>query len=331
MNARRRILSLIGASLLCLPCVLSFAQEAKKLRRVGVLAARRRPASLESDLMGEFPRALRDLGYTEGKNLSLEWRFAENQNERLPDLAADLIRQGVEVIVAIDGTPATLAAQKVTNTIPIVFATAGDPVGNGLVKSLAHPGGNTTGISLLSGTSVKQVEMLVSMLPKLSLVGALFNPTNPYAQLNLKDLDDALRGSRVRMLPIAARNEREIEEGFSRMASEHAGAFIVVRDSFTTERRNQIAELAARRRLPGMAGLREAAEAGLLMSYGVSPVENYRRAAAYVDKILKGARPAELPVEQPTRIELVLNRKTARAFGLEFPPDLLVLADKVIE
>ncbi len=282
-------------------------------------------------MIGALPQALRELGYVEGKNLALEWRFAEEQPDRLSRLASDLVDKRVDVIVTLDGTPATVAAERATKTIPIVFATAGDPVANHLVTSLAHPGGNATGVSLLSGTSIKQVEMLATMVPRLSVLGVVFNPANPYAPINLRELETAAPSVGMRVVRVPVSSEREIDDGFSLMTKERAGAFVVVRDSFTTQRRFQIAALAERQRLPGMAGLKEAAEAGLLMSYGVSPVENYRRAAAYVDKILKGAKPADLPVEQPTKLELVLNEKTARVLGLEFPPDLLVLADKVIE
>jgi len=330
MNTRRDLFRALGLGLLVLPRG-AWGAPVGQIHRVGCLAARKKPPSIEQDMIGALPQALRELGYVEGKNLVLEWRFAEEDRGRLPQLAAELVDKRVDVIVAIDGTPATLAAQAATKTIPIVFATAGDPVANHLVASLAHPGGNTTGVSLLSGTSVKQIEMLASMVPKLSVLGVVFNPTNPYAPVNLKELDDAARSVGMRVVPVRVQNDKGIDDGFAIMAAEHVGAFVVVRDSFTTQRRFQVAALAERQRLPGMAGLREAAEAGLLMSYGVSPVESYKRAAAYVDKILRGAKPADLPVEQPTKLELVLNKKTARALGLEFPPDLLVLADKVIE
>jgi putative ABC transport system substrate-binding protein len=261
----------------------------------------------------------------------MEWRFADGNYERLPALAADLVKLNVDVIVT-DGTPGALAAQKATRTIPIVFAAAGDLLGNGLVKSLARPGSNTTGLSLLlSDTGAKQMEMLMTMLPRLSRLAVVWNPANPNSLPHLKILQAAGAVSKMEIIPVEARTLQELESAFLFMSEERAGAFIWIVDSFLIQEQRQIAQMAVKRRLASIGGLREYAEAGGLMSYGQNRVDNYRRVATYVDKIFKGANPGDLPVEQPTKLELVINRKTAKALGLTIPPELLLLADRVIE
>lgn len=329
MRTRRQVLVGLGAALAA-PLV-AFAQKPGRVWRVGFLAARRRPESLDTDFYGEVPRGLRELGYVEGKNLVIEWRFADGRNERLPGLAAELVRLNVDVIVT-DGTPGTLAAQKATRKIPIVFGGAGDPVGNGLVRSLARPGGNTTGLALLAGdTGSKQVEMLSRMVPRLFRVAAFWNPTNPLNLPVLKNVQAAADTTKVKLLPVEVRSEQEIENAFSLLARERAEALILLLDPFFIQQRRQIAELATMHRLPSIAGFREYVEAGGLMSYGQSRTAYYHRVATYIDKIFKGANPGDLPVEQSMTLELILNRRTAKALGLTIPPDLLVLADKVIE
>lgn len=308
----------------------SLAQQKEKVWHVGFLATRH-VGPLDSDYYGGFPRGMRELGYVEGKNLVIEWRSAEGSNERLSALAADLVRLHVDIIVTA-GTPATSAAQETTTTIPIVIGSAGDPVGSGFVKSLAHPGGNITGLSELAvDVSPKLLEMLLSMVPELSRVVVLINPNNSSHFTILKNVQAAAQRIGVKVLPLKARSAKEIENVFSLIAQKKAGAVIVAVDAFFTQQARQIAELAAKNRLPAISGFREYAEAGFLMSYGSSFTDNFRRAATYVDRIFKGAKPGDLPVEQPTNIELIVNGKTAKALGLTIPQSLLIIADKVIE
>jgi putative tryptophan/tyrosine transport system substrate-binding protein len=309
----------------------AFSQSKERVWRVGFLLSRSRPEVPESDYHIGLPRGLKELGYVEGKNLVIERRFADGKYERFPDLLAELLRIPVDIIVT-DGTPTTLAAQKATRTIPIVFGSAGDPVGNGLVASLAQPGGNTTGIALLSNdTSTKQLEMLRGMVPGLSRVAVLSNPGNQYSSVGLKSLRAAGEAMKVQILSMDVRTPQDIEEAFPSMKRERAGAALYVPDSFLGEQRGLMARLAMKHQIPFMGPGRQNPEAGGLMSYGQNMEDNYRRAATYVDKILKGARPSDLPVQQPTQLELVINRKTAKALGLTIPPELLLLADKVIE
>ena len=329
MNCRRKLLVVLSTSALVAP-FRSFAQQQGKVWRVGFLSLRR-PASLDSDFLGEFPQGMRELGYVEGKNLVIEWRFADGEVERLPVLAAQLVRLKVDVIVA-SSTQAVSVAQKATSTVPIVMGNSGDPVGSGFVKSLAHPGGNITGLSNINvDLSPKLLEMLLSMVPKLSRVAVLVNPANSSHGARLKTVQAAAQRVRVKILPVEAKTAQEIEPAFSMMRRENAGAVIVHSDAIFNAQVRQIAELAEKHRLLSIAGIREYVDAGCLMSYGPSFASMYRRAAIYVDKIFKGAKPAELPVEQPTKFEFVINRKTAKALGLTIPQSLLVSADKVIE
>ena len=330
MNKRRKLIVALGASALAAPFA-SYAQQQGKVWRVGFLSQRARPDSLESGVFGAFRRGMRELGYVEGKNLEIEWRFADNRFQQLPDLAAELVRLRVDVIVSA-GTAATGAAQKATATIPLVIATAPDPVGSGFVASLARPGGNITGLSNL-GTDIspKHLEMLLSLVPKLSRVAILVNPANSSHAITLKNVQAAAQRSKVRILPVEARTVPEIEQAFSAMVREKVGAVIVARDGLFSQQERQIAELAAKNRLPTISGHREYVEAGGLISYGQNNADNYRRAATFVDKIFKGAKPADLPVEQPTIFELFINGKTAKALGLKIPQSLLITAEKVIE
>jgi putative tryptophan/tyrosine transport system substrate-binding protein len=329
MNNRRKFIVALGATSLAAPFV-SFAQQQGKVWRVGFLAGRH-VDSLDSDVFGAFPRGMRELGYVEGKNLVIEWLSAEGKYERLPELAAKLVQLKVDVIVA-PGPPAISAAQKVTTTVPIVMANASDPVGSGFVKSLARPGGNITGLSDLSGDlNPKHLEMLLGIVPKLTRVAVLVNFENPSHALTLKSIQLAAQKSGVTILPAEARTPQEIETAFSMMTRQNAGAIIVPGDARFTPQYRQIAELAAKNRLPTISPRREYVEVGGLMSYGQNVADNFRRAAMYVDKIFKGAKPGDLPVEQPTKFELFINGKTAKALGLRIPQSLLISADKVIE
>ena len=329
-STRRKLLIALGAGALVAPFS-SFAQQQNKIWRVGFLAPRH-VDFLDSDVFyGPFRQGLRELGYVEGKNLVIEWRSAEGNNERLPGLATELVNLKVDVIVTV-GTPATSAAQKATTTIPIVVGGTGDPVGSGFVKSLARPGGNITGLSNVSvEISPKLLEMLLTMVPRLSRVAVLVNPANSSHAMVLKSIQSAAQRTSAKILPVEVRTPQEIETAFSVMTKENAGAIIVMRDPLLTQQVRQIAQLAAKHRLPSVGAIREYVDAGGLMCYGPNITDSYRRAATYVDKIFKGAKPGDLPIEQPTKFELFINGKTAKALGLTIPQSLLISADKVIE
>jgi putative ABC transport system substrate-binding protein len=299
--------------------------------RVGVLSARRRPGSLDADYYGAFPRRLNELGYVEGRNLLIDWRFADGEYQRLSELAAELVKAEADVILAL-GPPGTLAAQRATATIPIVFVVSADPVASGIVTSLARPGGNTTGLSNLGVDLIpKHLEMLLAIAPAVSRVALLVNPGNSAHREMLKEVEAANRASRIELLPVNAQAPADIPNAFASMERQKVGAVIVALDPFFIQEARQLATEAARRRLPSVFAFREAAELGGLMSYGQNQVHIYRRAAEYVDRILKGARPGDLPVEQPAMLELVINSRTAKALGLGIPAALRMRAEKVIE
>ncbi|MSQ72207.1 MAG: ABC transporter substrate-binding protein [Betaproteobacteria bacterium] len=330
MNTRRKLILSLGAAALAAPFA-AFAQQQGKVWRVGFLSLGPRPASFESDYLGAFPLGMRDLGYVEGRNLAIEWRFADARSERLPALAAELVELKVDAIVAA-GTQAVSAARKASATIPIVMATVGDPVGSGLIASLARPGGNVTGTSLMAVDIItKYLELLRGMAPKVSRVAAMMNTDNPPHATALKNLQDAAGKTGVTILPYDVRTPAAIEPAFAQMKRAGAGAvFIFLHPIFTAQVR-QIGELALKHRLPSISGIREFAEAGGLVTYGSSFSESTRRTAAYVDKILKGAKPSDLPVEQPVKFEMIINGRTAKALGLTIPQALLISADRVIE
>ena len=333
MISRRRLLIALGASSLAAPFD-SYAQPQIKVWRVGFLSARHVDFVDTDYVYGPFRQGMRELGYVEGKNLIIEWRSAEGNNDRLPGLASELVNLKVDVIVAGSG-PTHRPAQKATTIIPIVMVGAADPVGSGLVKSLAHPGGNSTGIvNLNADLGPKLLEMLRSMAPKVSRVAVLLNTNNSGqspALLILKNIQAAAQRTGVTILSFDARTPQEIENAFSQMARQKAGAVIVTRGPFLNQQMRLISELAAKGRLPAIAGLKEYVEAGGLMSYGASLTGQYRRAATYVDKIFKGANPGDLQVEQPTLFELFINGKTAKTLGLRIPQSLQIMAEKVIE
>jgi putative ABC transport system substrate-binding protein len=330
-EARRstlRILLVAAGALVAAPFG-SFAQQQGKVWRVGFLTQRHRPVSFDPDFVGLFTQGMRDLGYVEGKNLVIEWRFADDKVERLPGLAAELVQLKVDVIVA-NASAAISAPQKATTTIPIVMTGTGDPVGSGFVKTLARPGGNITGLSSMSDDiHPKLLELLITMVPKLARVAVLVDPNSLTRIAILKGILAAAQNSGAKILPVEARTPAEIENAFSMIAKDKAQAIIVSRSGFFIQQGRQIAELAAKNRMPSIHGVREYVEAGGLMSYG--PKTDFRRAASYVDKIFKGAKPGELPVEQPTTFELLINGKTAKTLGLKIPQSLLISADKVIE
>ena len=328
MNNRRKLIVALGASALAAPFRIR-AQQVKKSVVVGFLGTQDQLSA--QTVVAAFKQGLQELGYVEGKNLTLHLRFADGKFERVPGLAAELVNLKVDVILS-GGTVTTSALQKATGTIPIVMANTLDPVGNGLVKTLARPGGNITGLSSL-GDDIggKHLEMLLSVAPKLSRVAVLLNPGNQSNPLVLKNIQSAALKTSANILPLEARTAPEIENAFSAMTQGKAGAVIVARDGLFISQTRQISELALKNRLPSISKQSEHAEAGGLMSYGVNQREQFRRAATYVDKILKGAKPADLPVEQPAKFELVINLKTAKALGLTIPQSLLLRADEVIQ
>jgi putative tryptophan/tyrosine transport system substrate-binding protein len=305
------------------------AQAPAKVPRIGFLSAR--SSTDKPDFLEVFRQGLRELGYVEGQTIAIESRFAEGRPERLPALAAELVRLKVDVIVTA-APPAPEAAKQATSTIPIVFTVAGDPVAEGLVASLARPGGNITGLSSISGEVVgKQFELLKVVAPKVSRVAVLQNPSSQTHHHTLRQAEDAARTLGVQLQIVQARTPPEIDAAFAAMRSQRAGGVLVLRDPLFLNQRTKIAALAAKSRLPAVYGFREEAEAGGLMAYGANVPLMFLRAATYVDKILKGAKPADLPVEQPTKFELVINLKTAKTLGLTIPPSLLQRADEVIQ
>jgi putative ABC transport system substrate-binding protein len=274
---------------------------------------------------------LRELGWVEGQTIAIEYRWAEERTERLADLATQLVNLKVDVIVAAT-TPAIQAAKQSTGTIPIVMSVAVDPLATGFVASLARPEGNITGLSMMATDLVgKQLELLKELVPKISRVALLWNPANPSNAPQLRHAQDAARALGVRLQPLEARGPNEIDSAFAAMTRERAGTVIVLADTMLVAHRTRIADLAAKSRLPAVYGLTDHAEVGGLMAYGLNIADLYRRAATYVDKILKGAKPADLPVEQPMKFEFVINLKTAKQIGLTIPPNVLARADKVIK
>ena len=330
MITRRKLVLALGAGALAVPLV-PYAQQQGKVWRVGFLAQGRVELIESNYYFGPFTQGLRELGYVVGKNLVIEWRSAEGKSERLPDLAAELVRLKLDVL-ATAGTPAAQAAQKATTKLPIVMISVADPIGSGLVKSLARPGGNSTAFSNMNvDLGPKLLEMLLGMAPKVTRVAVLVNPANASMTSLLKNVQTAAKKVSIKIQSVDASNPQEIANGFAAMASLSAEALIVPREGLFQQQKNQILELVTKQRLPSIGAYAEYVEAGGLMSYGQNPGENYRRAAAYIDKIFKGANPGDLPVQQPTRFELFINRKTANALGLKISNAMLVQATKIIE
>jgi putative tryptophan/tyrosine transport system substrate-binding protein len=322
---RREFITLLGGVVASWPIAVG-AQQTTKLRSLGFFTAGRDSPGLPALLEG-----LRQLGWIEGKTIVVEYRYAENRNDRLPELAAELVRLNVDVIVAA-GTLAPLAAKRATATIPIVMTSAGDPLGTRLVSGLARPGGNVTGLSLMSpDISGKRLELIERIVPNIASVAIMWNATNPYPALVFRQTENAARQLKLEVQSLEVRTPDDVNSALEAAVRQKANALITVEDPLTVNYRKQIADFAVKNRLPTMSGLREYVDAGGLLSYGPALADLYRRAAGYVDKILKGAKPSELPVEQPTTFELVVNLKTARALGLTIPPDMLAIADAVIE
>ena len=307
------------------------AQQAGQAARIGYLAAN---LTVSPHMTEAFRQGLRDLGYVDGRSVVIEYRDAEGKYDRLPARAAELVALKVDVIVAAD-TPAALAAKQATRTLPIVFIGAGDPVTIGLVTSLARPGGNVTGLSLLAPELVgKRLELLKQAVPGVGRVAALWQPGFVGERTEkdmLKEVEVAARALGVRLQFVEARGPADFDRAFSDMTRARADALTVLGSAMFANERRRVVDLAAKNRLPGVYGFREYVDAGGLMAYGPNVADLFQRAATYADKILKGAKPGDLPVEQPTKFELVLNLKTAKALGLTIPQSVLVRADQVIE
>ena len=330
VNPIARVLALVLSLGLAAPLAVD-AQQAGKVPRVGVLFAGSRSDPAFQRAVDAFQQGLVELGYVEGRSIAIEYREAQGKYERLPDLAAELVRLKVDVIVGAT-VPTIQAARQATKTIPIVMTLIADPVATGLVANVARPAGNITGLSTMAPDLMgKQLELLREVLPKASRVAVLWNPANPSNALQLREAQDAARALGVRLQPLEVRDPTEFEKAFAAMTRERAGALLVLSDSTLLTQRERIADLAAKSRLPAVSGMRAHAEAGGLIAYGANIFDIWRRAATYVDKILKGAKPGDLPVEQPTKFELVINLKTAKALGLTIPQALLIRADEIIQ
>ncbi len=305
------------------------AQAPGKVARVGYVFAR--VSSADQRLWDAARQGLRELGYVEGQNITLEVRWADGQSELLPEIVAEVVRSKVDVLV-VATTPGALAAKNATRTIPIVFVSVGDPVGNGLVASLARPGANLTGLGLLNPEiSGKRLELLKESLPSISRVAVLTNPGNPVHAVFWRETHTAAQTLGLQLQPIGVRSPEDFDEAFWAAARGRANALLAFDDALTAGYRARLVALAAKYRLPAMYGFREFPEAGGLLSYGPNLLDQYRRTATYVDRILRGTRPSDLPVEQPTKFELVINRRTAQGLGLVIPPSVLARADQVIE
>ena len=324
------LVAALAVSLLAAPFAAVAQQAGKVLPRIGFLSVTSvtdRPLLLDA-----FRQRLRELGWAEGQNIVIDYRYAEDRVNRLPELATDLVRLKVDLIIVFGGTLVVTAAKNATETIPIVMIGVRDPVDTGLIASLARPGGNITGVSGSAGpeTVSKQLELLKETVPNLRRVAVLSNPANPYHQLAIREVNVAAQSLGVHLQLQEARGPNEFEAAFTAMTKERVGALLVLSDVIFNSHRTRLADLAARSRLPATYGVRESVEAGGLMSYGPSFLNFHRQAATYVDKILKGAKPGDLPVEQPMKFELVVNLKAASALGLTIPTSVLVRADEVI-
>jgi putative ABC transport system substrate-binding protein len=329
--ARSRCAALFLAlcSMLLAPCFPAEAQQPASILRIGILIAP--SASIFSARVEALRRRLRELGYVEGKNIVIEYRYAEGKVERIPDLAAELVRLKVDVIVTSGGERTILAAKKASATIPIVFAGAADPVGEGLVSSLARPGGNITGLSQMSpDLDGKRLELLKEAFPKVVRVAFLWQP-GWRGNLALTDMEAAAKALGVKLLSLEVRSLDDFDSAFARAKRDGAQALITTPGGIIGTQRRQVLEFAAKNRLPAMYTNSEFVEAGGLMSYAPNLADQWRRAADFVDKILKGTKPADLPVEQPTKFEFAINLKAAKQIGVTIPPKVLAQADKVIK
>jgi putative ABC transport system substrate-binding protein len=326
-NLKWRGLSVIAFVLMVTGAVAQ-AQQPAKVPRIGLLQASSpgRDPRIEG-----FRQGLREVGYVQGKNITIEWRYAEGKEELVPKLAAELVQLNVEIIVT-DGTNVTRAAKNATKTIPIVMASDADPVGNGFVASLARPGGNVTGlVNLIAGLSGKRLELLKEAIPGLLRVGIFWNPENPSSVSGFKETQEAARALAIQLQSLEVPSADDFAGAFQAATKAKARALTVVSDSLMFSNRRRLLELASKNKLPTMHTQSLWVDAGAMMSYGTNLPDLWRRAAIYVDKILKGAKPADLPVEQPTKFEFVINLKTAKQIGLNIPQSVLYQADRIIK
>jgi putative ABC transport system substrate-binding protein len=325
MNRRKLMLLLGGA--IAVPCALRARQKAMPV--IGYLGGGSPGPS--NPFVAAFHRGLSETGYVEGQNVTIEYRWAESHYDRLPGLAADLVGRKVDVITA-PTLPSALAAKNATSTIPIVFGMGSDPVEHGLVASLARPSGNLTGVGFLTVELMpKRVELISELVPQAGVIALLVNPNNPQTESSIREVQEATRATGLQLRILKAGNEGEIDAAFASLVQLHAGALAVMSDAFFNSRRDQLVALAADRAVPAIYEWAEFAAAGGLITYGPSLAGAYRQVGIYVGQILKGAKPADLPVQQPTRFELVVNLKTAKELGLTVPPLLLATAAEVIE
>ena len=326
---RKKFFALTLSTMLFALCFPAYAQQAKKAPRIGYLSNSSPSAARET--VGAFRQGLRDLGYIEGQNIVFEYRWGEGNIDRFPILVAELVRLKVDAIVT-GGTLAALAAKKATTTIPIVMSTVDDPVAFGLVDSLGRPGGNITGLTSGAGPGLygKRLELLKETFPRVSRVAVLWNPDDPGSVINMRGMEAPARSLSLKLQSVEMREPNDLEQAFSAMKRERAEALVTILGALVGGQRSRIVDLAAKSRMATMSAESQWTEVGGLMSYGASYPDLYRRAATYVDKILKGANPADLPVEQPTKFEFIVNLKAAKQIGLTIPPNVLARADKVI-
>jgi len=328
MMTRRRLVLLLAGAMAGTARTLRAQQKAMPV--IGYLGAATPAANAR--LLPPFHQGLGETGFVEGRNVVIEYRWAEDRYDRLPGLAADLVGRKVDVIVSTGGITGALAAREATSEIPIVFITGDDPVERGLVTSLARPGGNLTGVSFLTIELIpKRLELILDLAPQTTVICLLLNPKNPGAERATREMQDAARTKRVQLHILKAGTESEIDAAFAALAQLHAEGLVVASDPYFASRRDQLVTLAARRGIPAIYERREFAAAGGLISYGPSFPDTWHQVGIYAGKILKGKKPADLPVQQPTRFELVVNLKTAKALGLTVPPSILARADEVIE
>jgi putative ABC transport system substrate-binding protein len=325
---RRNFVALLGGVVAAWPFA-ARAQHGGKIPRIGFMG--NSTAALEANLIGAFRQGLRDHGYEEGRNVEIVFRWAEGRYERFPALISELIAANVDVIVTA-GTPATLALKKATSTVPVVMAAVGDPVGTGIVPNLARPGGNITGLSTIApDLEGKRLELLREIVPHLARVAFFLNPANDFHTVSMRQALAAAQALNIELHPCEVSKSEDLADAFAAIVKDKPNGLLILADRIFLHNRQRMMDFATENRLPSVNAYRELVEAGGLMSYGPSYEETHRRAADYVDRILRGARPGDLPIEQPTRFTLIVNLKAAEALGLEVPPTLVARADEVIE
>jgi putative ABC transport system substrate-binding protein len=323
---RREFISLVGGATLMWPLV---ARGQSKIPRVGFMS--NSTEALEANLVGSFRDGLRELGYEEGRNIAVEYRWADGNYDRFPALVAELIAAKVDVIVTA-GTPAAMAVKRATTTVPLVMVAVGDPIGTGLVKNLARPEGNITGLSSIApDLEGKRLQLLRDVVPKLSYVAMLYNSFNPFHDASMRQARAAAPNLSIKLQPYDVRKSEDLDGVFTAIRNDRPDALLILADRVFLHNRQRMMDFATEQRLPSVNAYEELVEAGGLMSYGPSYEDMHKRAAIYVDKILKGAKPASLPIEQPTKFTFVINLKTAKALGVTVPPQLFGIADRLIE